>query len=106
MAELTTLATQADFLGKEIFVSREVRDVPAMERFGQSTAGYREYAASSNKQPAFVIRVEALKNAPKPKQRQKVKLTEPCITYVTERNANRRAIDIPIIVAKAVQFVD
>lgn len=106
MAELTTLAIQADFLGKEIFVSREVRDRPATERFGQTTAGYREYAASSAVQPAFVIRVESLKNAPKPNKRQKVILIDPSIIYVTERNANRHAIDIPIIVAKAVQFVD
>lgn len=106
MAEITRLAIQADLLSKEIFVSREVRDVPAMERFGQSTAGYREYAASSSEQPAFVIRVEALKNAPKPSKRQKILLFEPELTYITERNANRRAIDIPIIVAKAVQFVD
>ena len=100
MAEITTLAIQPDFLGKEIFVSREV------ERFGQSTAGYREYAASSAVQPAFVVRVEALKNAPKPNKRQKILLIEPELTYITERNANRRAIDVPIIVAKAVQFVD
>lgn len=106
MAEITTLAIQPDFLGKEVFASREVRDVPAMERFGQSTAGYREYAASSAVQPAFVVRVEALKNAPKPNKRQKILLIEPELTYITERNANRRAIDVPIIVAKAVQFVD
>jgi hypothetical protein len=106
MKELTTLKVQHGFLGNEIFVSREVRDVPASARFGQTTAGYREYAASSALQPAFLIRVEQIKNAPKPTKRQKVQLIEPAITYITERNANRRSVDIPVVIAQEVKFVD
>lgn len=106
MAEITALCIHPSFLGKEIFVSREVRDVPASSRFGLTTAGHREYAASSEAQPAFVIRVEKLKNAPKPTKRQKVELVNPALTYITERNANRRAIDVPIIMAEALKFIN
>ncbi|MDR0298778.1 MAG: hypothetical protein LBI13_01635 [Streptococcaceae bacterium] len=106
MAEITTLALKPEFLGKEIFISREVRDVPAQSRFGQTTAGYREYAASSSVQPAFVIRVEKMKNAPKPTQRVQVRLLDPKLYYTTERNANRRALDIPIVLAAALEFAD
>jgi hypothetical protein len=106
MAELTSLRIHPSFLGNEVFVSREVRDVPTNTRFGQTITGYREYAASSEAQPAFVIRVANIKNAPKPTKRQKVNLVEPALTYVTERNANRRAVDVPIIVAQALEFAD
>ncbi|WP_339011782.1 hypothetical protein VNN36_07755 [Lactococcus garvieae] len=106
MKEIETLVIHPSFLGKEIFVSREVRDVPANARFGQTTPGYREYAASSGLHPAFVIRVEKIKHAPKPTKRQKIELVHPVITYVTERNANRRAVDVPIIVAQEIKLVD
>lgn len=104
MAELTTLNIQPNFLGKDIYVSREITDIASSNRYGVTTPGYREYAASSEAQPAFVIRVENVKKAPKLTKRQKVTLIGAALTYVTERNANRRAIDVPIIIAEEVKF--
>jgi hypothetical protein len=106
MNEITDLAVLQAFLGEPIFVSRGCRDVAGSNRNGQATAGYREYAASSAQHPAFVIRVEVLKNAPQPTKRQKVKVINPRLFYITERNANRRSVDVPIILAEAVEFID
>lgn len=104
MSEIKTLAVKTAFLGEEIFVSREIRDVAAANRYGEVQPGYREYMASSSVQPSFVIRIMVIKNAPKPKERTKVRLIEPRLTYITERNANGRSIDVPIVVAQDLEL--
>lgn len=104
MSEIKNLAIKSAFLGDEIFVSREIRDVAASNRYGEVQAGYREYMASSRIQPSFIIRVKVMKQAPKPKSRSKVHLVDPVLTYITERNNKGRHIDIPIIVASAIEL--
>ncbi len=104
MSEIKGLAVKTAFLGDEIFVSREIRDVSAANRYGEVIPGYREYMASSSSQPSFVIRIMVLKNAPKPQGRTKVKVVDPQVTYITERNANGRSIDVPIVVAQGLEL--
>jgi hypothetical protein len=104
LSEIKALAVKNAFLGDEIFVSREIRDVAAANRYGEVQPGYREYMASSSVQPSFVIRVMVIKNAPKPKGRTKVHLIDPQVTYITERNANGRSIDVPIVVVQNLEL--
>jgi hypothetical protein len=106
MSNITKIMIHPSFLGKDIYVSREVRDVLTRANFGQTVPGFREYGASSEKQPSFIIRIEKLKNAPKPNKRQKVKLIDPAVTYVEERNRNNRTTAVPIIVAEVLELLD